>query len=131
MVTAIPSTGWVETLRWLMRRRVRVRVSGPSMWPLLQSGDEVLVAPNRSLQVGDIVVARHPFRTDVHLIKRLDSWDERGHLRLLGDNPSESSDSRTLGAVAPALVVGCVTSRIGSPSVLPHAAEPAASPPPE
>ena len=131
MVTSIPSTGWIEALRWLMRRRVRVRVLGRSMSPLLHPGDEVLVAQNRSPQVGDIVVVRHPFRRDVHLVKRLDGWDDRGHLRLLGDNPSESTDSRTLGAVAPALVVGCVTSRIGSPSVAPHIARPAVSSPPE
>ena len=112
MADTIPPAGWAEALRWLRRRRVRVRVTGRSMWPLLKPGDEVLVDPGCAVQRGDIVVARHPFRSDAHIIKRLDGWDERGGLRLLGDNPDESSDSRTLGNVPPDLVVGRVTSQL-------------------
>ena len=114
MVTSIPPPGWIETVCWVLRRRVRVRVSGRSMWPLLHPGDELLVAPRQAPDLGAIVVARHPFRANVHLIKRLARLDERGHLILLGDNADESTDSRTLGSIAPALVVGCVTSRIGA-----------------
>ncbi len=82
------------------------------MWPQLKPGDEVLVDPGCPLRRGDIVVARHPFRRDVHIIKRLDGWHDDGALRLLGDNADESSDSRTLGHVPPDLVVGRVTSQL-------------------
>jgi nickel-type superoxide dismutase maturation protease len=81
------------------------------MLPTLEPDDEVLIAPRREARVGDVVVARHPFRSDAVLIKRLDAYDERGNAVLLGDNPTESTDSRTLGAVPPDRILGPVTSR--------------------
>jgi len=80
------------------------------MQPLLEPNDEVLVNPSAAIQVGDIVIARHPHRTDVHLVKRVIDFGEGGALRLVGDNPDESTDSRTLGNVPRVLVVGVVTS---------------------
>ncbi|WP_346017114.1 nickel-type superoxide dismutase maturation protease [Pseudenhygromyxa sp. WMMC2535] len=83
-----------------------VAVSGSSMAPALLSGDQIVIDTRAKPQVGDIVVARHPYRTNVHVIKRLVSFDERGRARLEGDNPSESTDSRTLGLFEPALILG-------------------------
>lgn len=107
----IPRVGVVETVRWLLRRRRRFRVTGRSMWPLLEPDDEVLVRPNQAISVGDIVVTRHPHRLDVHLVKRVVGIDDVGRLRLAGENPDESTDSRTLGTVPRDLVIGTVTSR--------------------
>ena len=74
--------------------------------------DEVLVDPRADVRVGDIVVARHPFRTDVHVIKRLVELDDEGRARLEGDNPSASTDSRTLGGFSRRSIVGRVSCRL-------------------
>ena len=105
---------WTERLAlWFGRRRC-FRVEGRSMWPHLRPGDRVLVdtrAFGRSAPVrGDVVVARHPFRTDVRWIKRVASVTPEGVLELIGDNPEESTDSRTQGLVQPEHVMGRVTS---------------------
>lgn len=106
------TAGWVEFLAWLVCRRRRFRVSGESMAPLLQDADEVLVDPRAEVRVGDVVVTRHPFRRDLHLVKRLVAFDDAGRARLEGDNPAQSTDSRTLGAVPRELIVGRVSSRL-------------------
>ena len=86
------------------------------MAPILAEGDEVLVAPRATCRPGDVVVARHPFRTDVHLVKVLETYDERGHARLVGVAPGESTDSRSFGAVPPDLLRGRVVSALPSPA---------------
>ena len=95
---------------WLLRRRLRFRVSGRSMAPVLEPNDEVLLDPRAVPRVGDIVVARHPHRVDVRLIKQIKEFDEAGRAVLAGVNPEESTDSRTLGGVPMELLVGRVTS---------------------
>ncbi len=85
------------------------------MAPLLQPGDEVLV--NRrayrraSPRPGDIVVARHPYRTDLRVVKRIASVLENGDCELEGDNRSESTDSRYFGPIPAERILGRVTSR--------------------
>jgi nickel-type superoxide dismutase maturation protease len=56
-------------------------------------------------------VACHPQRSELRLIKRLSRWDSTG-LWLLGDNPTESTDSRQLGAVPTNLLIGEVVGRL-------------------
>lgn len=107
---------WRDVLLWLLRRRRRFRVTGTSMVPLLQPDEEVLVDLNAyrhtSPRLGDIVVAEHPHRPGFRLIKRIVSIDDdHGHYFLEGDNRSESTDSRTFGAVSTAHIIGQVTSR--------------------
>jgi nickel-type superoxide dismutase maturation protease len=109
-VNSLKRAGWRELASWWLRRRSLVRVRGRSMLPVLSPDDEVLIRPCRSYRVGDIIVARHPFRTDVQLIKRLARFDGQGRVWLEGLNAEESSDSRTLGAVTPDLILGRVTS---------------------
>lgn len=82
------------------------------MAPVLEPGDEVLVDTRAEVRVGDIVVARHPFRTDVHVIKRLVGFDDAGRAQLQGDNPGASTDSRTLGRFAREAIIGRVSSRL-------------------
>jgi len=85
------------------------------MIPVLKPGDEVLVDPRayrRALpRPGDIVVARHPYRTDAHVVKRVSSVSENGECALRGDNASESTDSRSFGHVSAGHILGRVTGR--------------------
>lgn len=87
------------------------------MAPLLEPGDEILIDPRayrrRRPRPGDIVVARHPYRTDVRLIKRVAAVSEDGTCTLTGDNPTESTDSRTFGAIPHTYILGRVTCRFG------------------
>ena len=84
------------------------------MQPTLEPGDRVLVRrlgrkPAPSLE--SVVVTWHPQRNKLRLIKRLKSVEETG-LWLLGDNPTESTDSRQLGAVPTNLLIGEVVGRL-------------------
>jgi nickel-type superoxide dismutase maturation protease len=81
------------------------------MEPTLGPDDEVLVAPRRAVRVGDVVLARHPFRAGVRIIKRASRCEPDGRWHLVGDNPSESTDSRSLGSFAPDHIIGPITSR--------------------
>lgn len=113
----LESSGFKELLFWILRLRRRFRVTGASMFPLLQPGDEVMIDPRayhyRSPSPGDIVVAQHPHRADLRLIKRVESVLDGGYCQLLGDNPIESTDSRAFGPVSPSQILGRVTSKFG------------------
>jgi len=106
-----------DLLLWLLRLRRRFRVAGNSMMPLLKPGDELLIDPKayrrKSPCPGDIVVARHPYRTDLKLVKRVISVFEDGRCYLRGDNPLESTDSDAFGSMPLELIIGRVTSRFG------------------
>lgn len=81
------------------------------MLPDLKDGDKVLVKPQESYQIGDIVVAQHPFKQSVVLIKRISEIDEQS-VSLSGDNPSESTDSRTLGRIPKKDILGKVIKKL-------------------
>lgn len=87
----------------------RYVVSGRSMEPTLQEGDWVLVdsAAYRGCRprIGDLVAARDPRESARIVFKRVARRNPRG-VWLLGDNPGESTDSRTFGWVADGAVVG-------------------------
>ena len=77
------------------------------MIPSLDDGDRVLVVPHRLLLVGDLVVFRDRTANDRELVKRIARIEESG-LFVLGDNEGASRDSREIGLVSPAAVVGLV-----------------------
>ena len=108
--TELPCAGAREALLWALRRRRRFVVRGRSMLPTLDDGTTVLADPGARPAVGDIIVARHPHRRGLLLIKRIAALDSEGRASLTGDNPSESTHS--FGAVRPELVMGVVRSRI-------------------
>ncbi len=96
---------------FLGRRKV-ILVEGNEMLPTLKNGDAVLLDPTAEVEVGDIVLANHPFKQSVKVIKRIGeiSTDER--FLLIGDNPGESSDSRSFGAIPKSEILGKVTCRL-------------------
>jgi len=95
----------------LGRRRLH-RVTGTSMRPALRDGDLVVVDPNgRAPRPGDLVVARPPFQP-VDIVKRVATVDRLGRVRVVGDQPDRSTDSRSFGAIPPERVVGRVTGRL-------------------
>jgi nickel-type superoxide dismutase maturation protease len=92
----------------------RVAVGERSMEPALHPGDWLLVgrtmAAGRLLRVraGQIVVARHPGRPGVLIVKRA-ARHEPGGWWLASDNPEAGAvDSRAFGVVPPSLIEGRV-----------------------
>ena len=86
-------------------------VDGPSMAPTLSHGDRLLCRYGGRVRPGAIVVARHPLRQDLFVVKRAverrpDGW------WLLSDNSRVESDSRDFGPVPSELVLGRVLLRI-------------------
>ena len=112
----LPAPALSEWLRWLVRRRRRFVVRGNSMAPLLVDGDVVLVDDrayaSRSPQIGDVVVARHPYQRDLQIIKRVADLPGEKQAFLQSDNPTEGTDSRSFGAIPYDRIVGQVTARI-------------------
>jgi nickel-type superoxide dismutase maturation protease len=80
------------------------------MAPSLSPGERVLfdrlAYARAEPRVGDIVLARHPARRGVRMIKRVAEVTEDREFVLLGDNPRESTDSRTLGPFRREEIVG-------------------------
>ena len=85
------------------------------MFPLLKAGEEVLVDTNayhRCLpEIGDLVIAWHPRKDNLRIIKRVAKIDEKGKYFLMGENSLESSDSRSFGFIGLQQIIGKVTSK--------------------
>jgi len=69
------------------------------MSPELEDDDVVLTVRTRRIRAGDIVVAAHPYKSSVIVVKRVVGVDAMGRFDLRGDSSSESTDSRTFGAI--------------------------------
>ena len=82
------------------------------MSPTLKDGDAVLINPKEKVRIDDIVLANHPYKKSVKILKRVKSFTETGDLFLAGDNPAESTDSRAFGAVPLKYLIGKVTCRL-------------------
>jgi nickel-type superoxide dismutase maturation protease len=101
-------------MRWPL---VRVAVAERSMEPALQPGDWLLVwrglrrRPPR-IRPGQLVIARHPVRADLLLVKRAAAhWP--GGWWLESDNSAAAGvvDSRSFGPVPEGLIEGFVLGR--------------------
>lgn len=87
-------------------------VEGDSMVPLLKNGETVLISRKAPINAGDIALANHPYRSHLKLVKRIAAIESNGDLILLGDNPAESTDSRSFGAVSRDHLIGKVVCRL-------------------
>ena len=110
----MPTAGWLDLLLVFVGRRTRFRVAGGSMSPLLYDGDTVIVDSRvyhrQAPQVGDVVVAVHPYEQRI-IVKRISDIHEDSVI-LRGDNPAQSTDSRTLGPFPIGALIGQVTARL-------------------
>lgn len=89
----------------------RVAVAERSMEPTLRPGDWLLVMRTRRIRHGQVVVARHPGRPGMFLVKRAARRSPDGWW-LGSDNPGASVvDSRSFGAVPVRLIEGRVLLR--------------------
>ena len=97
---------------FLMRLRKAVRVSGDSMTPTLNDGDLVFIERDLDVIIGDVVLAQHPYKQSVTMLKRIASIDESGRFELRVDNPGKSTDSRTFGSVSIEYIKGKAVARL-------------------
>lgn len=72
------------------------------MWPTLVDGSIVKfeILDDKIPEVGQIILANHPFRKDTRIIKRIQSI-EKNKVFLIGDNPdpTASEDSHNFGMI--------------------------------
>lgn len=93
-----------------------VVVHGSSMWPTFRDGDRLRAVPvsdtplEEVLAEGLVVVAEHPLKRGVVMLKRVARVQPDGRLWLEGDNPDPtgSEDSHNFGPVEPARVLATV-----------------------
>ena len=109
--------GYSEFFLWIIGKRKRFRVTGISMQPLLQPGEEILLDPKayekKVPQINDLVVAIHPEKPGLEIVKRVSHISKEGKVFLLGDNLAYSSDSRNFGLIPLQSIIGKVTSKFG------------------
>ena len=112
MENDLPQANWKEKILFFLGRRRAILVEGDSMLPNLKNGDAVLIYADAKISAGDIVLAKHPFKKSVIILKRLAEIDENGNYFLVGDNLSESTDSRTFGALSAKHILGKAVCRL-------------------
>jgi nickel-type superoxide dismutase maturation protease len=111
MATEIRSLTWRERVLLYTGRLRAYRVEGDSMLPTLYNGEAVLIDMRAKIEPGDIVAANHPYMRSVKLIKRVESIDSQGRFVLRGDNPADSTDSRSFGSITANSIAGKVVRR--------------------
>lgn len=80
------------------------RVQGQSMSPNLKPGQIVIVWNYGKPKVGEIIIFRH---NGLEKIKRIDKI-EHGSFFVIGDSPSNSTDSRQFGSINKGQIIGRV-----------------------
>ncbi len=108
----LPEAGVYEIALILLGLRHKYICEGPSMNPTLKDGEVVLVNRNAEIEVGDIVIAKHPIEQNSEIVKRISRINEHGNYFLIGDNPEDSNDSRQFGAVTREYIKGKVVARL-------------------
>ena len=89
----------------------RAKVTERSMEPALRPGDCLLIRRTRRIRPGQVVIARHPERPEMLLVKRA-ARQAGGGWWLESDNPAAGAvDSRRFGAVPGSLIEGRVLAR--------------------
>ena len=87
---------------------IEVRIHGDSMWPTFCDGDSIQAVSGKLPELGDIVVAKHPWKT-IHIVKRVKKILSDGYF-LEGDNPDPtgSEDSHNFGPIPSASIIGII-----------------------
>ena len=108
----LPRAGFFEIALVFFGSRHKYICEGKSMNPTLEDGEVVLVDREAEIEVGDIVVAKHPIEQRSEVVKRIERINEHGHYFLVGDNQEDSNDSRHFGAVTREYIKGKVVARL-------------------
>lgn len=108
----LPKAGFYEIILIFFGSRHKYICEGKSMNPTLKDGEAVLVDRAAKIEVGDIVLAKHPVEQTTEVVKRVERINERGHYFLVGDNLEDSNDSRHFGAVTKEYIKGKVVARL-------------------
>jgi len=92
---------------------LRVAVAEDSMRPTLLPGDWLIARRTRRIRPGQVVLAWHPSRDGLLLVKRAARRSEDGGWWLASDNPLApgAADSSRFGPVSDDLIVGRVLGR--------------------
>ncbi len=115
MINKLRAANWKDKIRLYLAfpsRLWALKVAGHSMSPTINDGEVVLYGPTVNVEVGDIVFTPHPFMQSVKIVKRVAKINADGMLLLIGDNPAESTDSRTLGSFPIKSIQGRVVCRL-------------------
>ena len=112
MRDTLPNASLIDRALYRFRRLRGFTVEGDSMLPVIKNGDIVLIRPGSAFAVGDIVLASHPYKASVKILKRVAAIDALNKVTLIGDNPAESTDSRAFGAVSIESILGRAVSRL-------------------
>ena len=88
---------------------VKVKVTGNSMWPTLVDGDIAKFGKEGNIDYfeGQIILAKHPLKSKLLMLKRILSINEEGSF-LIGDNPdpTASEDSHNFGRISESDIIG-------------------------
>jgi nickel-type superoxide dismutase maturation protease len=103
---------WKDRIMYAIGKRKIFRVQGDSMLPTLKDGDKVMILPTKSIAPGDVVLASHPYKSSVKMLKRVSEITDAGRYSLIGDNPAKSTDSRTFGSLSIECIQGKAVCRI-------------------
>ena len=109
----LPEAGLLEIALIFLGSRHKYICEGKSMSPTLKDGEAVLVDREAKIEIGDIVVAKHPIEQTSEVVKRVERINQHGHYFLVGDNLEDSNDSRHFGAVTREYIKGKVVARLG------------------
>ena len=108
----LPKAGFYEIALIFFGSRHKYICEGKSMNPTLKDGEVVLVDRAGKIEVGDIVIAKHPIEQNSEVVKRVERINDHGHYFLVGDNLQDSNDSRHFGAVTIKYIKGKVVARL-------------------
>jgi nickel-type superoxide dismutase maturation protease len=108
----LPKASLYEIALVFLGSRFKYICEGRSMNPTLKDGEVVLVDRDGTIEVGDIVVAKHPIEQNSEVVKRVSRINEQGNYFILGDNLDDSIDSRHYGAVTREYIKGKVVARL-------------------
>jgi nickel-type superoxide dismutase maturation protease len=111
-VKDLPEASFYEIVLVFLGSRYKYVCEGKSMNPTLRDGETVLVDRAAKIEVGDIVIAKHPIEQTNEVVKRIERINEHGHYFLVGDNLEDSNDSRHFGAVTREYIRGKVVARL-------------------